>query len=586
MKTCQPKDISLKALFLGPQGENAEWFFSAGKNIFTRWFDWRGGQFPHDGISISAQDRSHPEYAARQTLIESRLEELLSRLNGECPKFSPRYLGHMTSEIALPALLGHIAVLFHNPNQTSREVSKVTTEIEREAVMGLLGMVGFDPESGRGHFTSGGTLANLESLWRFQYRLDRSLAVTLALLSRGETVSGPPALCRGWEWIETQMARFGIEEPALDRFSLLRLGETEFSRLFLEIAGEEYRPPLILAPASRHFSWPKAVALLGIGSKQLHGIALDESGRMSVPSLREKLSAARESRRSVGMLVSVAGTTELGAVDPIHLIQNELDEHRRACGEEIWHHIDAAYGGYFCSLLRGAKPSSPLLKEETASALGAIESAHSVTIDPHKLGFVPYACGAILARDARHYRSPAFSAPYLLDDNQGSWMYTIEGSRAGTGAAATWMSGHAIGLDSDGYGRLLERGLLAREIVLSALREMEGEVSVPSLPETNIVCFSLARRKESLSGANRRTLECFRMFQESPDCSVSKTVLSLADHRAIISKVVAEKEMEADDDHLLCLRLVLMNPFLLSKESKTSAVDELVRLMRAHLGIQ
>lgn len=36
-----------------------------------------------------------------------------------------------------------------------------------------------------------------------------------------------------------------------------------------------------------------------------------------------------------------------------------------------------------------------------------------MTIDPHKLGYVPYACGAFLTRDAAAYAVSAFDAPYL-----------------------------------------------------------------------------------------------------------------------------------------------------------------------------
>src|SRR5262249_8177505 len=150
--------------FLGPRSENAEWVARQFELVLGAWFKWRRSLYPADGCAISPADQSDAEFARRQAVVEGLLRDLAVRFENEMPKHSPRYVGHMFSEISLPALLGHLVALVHNPNNISGESSRVGVKIEDEAVAALLAMVGFQPSRGAGHFTSGGTIANFEAL--------------------------------------------------------------------------------------------------------------------------------------------------------------------------------------------------------------------------------------------------------------------------------------------------------------------------------------------------------------------------------------------------------------------------------------
>jgi len=578
-KDCDPKDIALKSLFLGPQAENADWFEGRWTEILRHWAAWRRSCFKEDGPAISREDQASPLFRQRQEEVGKRLRELLTDLDRESPKFTPRFLGHMTSELALPALLGHAAVLLHNPNLTSREVSAVTSRLEGEAIADLLSMVGM-PGGGTGHFTSGGTLANVEALWRALHRLDRTLALGLWLVEKGK-MSREEFLsvgCRSWDWFE---AREKPGEPeTLDSFSMLHLGPHVFAEVHRRITGAGFRPPVVLAPASRHFSWPKAVTLLGLGRDSLRDIALDGHGRLSVSDTADALRTAHAERRPVLLIVTVAGGTSSGSVDPVNAIQDLLDGHRALTGEEVWHHVDAAYGGYFCSLL-GCREEGGL-SEEVRAALGGIGRACSVTLDPHKLGFVPYSCGAFLARSPLHYRSPAFAAPYLLAGNEGAWQHTIEGSRAATGAVATWMTCKTIGLGAEGYGRILRRDLAAVSALTRELERAKDEVSLAGPADLNVLCFFLARKGSSLRECNERTLRCFAEFQNSPNFSVSKTEFPLESYARHVCFSLMGKSVEVDDGKIVCIRLVLMNPFFSTRETAVRYerlfVDELLEI--------
>jgi glutamate/tyrosine decarboxylase-like PLP-dependent enzyme len=77
-------------------------------------------------------------------------------------------------------------------------------------------------------------------------------------------------------------------------------------------------------------------------------------------------------------VIATAGTTNAGIVDDLEGIAHVCD------GENIWFHVDAAYGG-------GA-----LAAQSTRHLFRGIERADSITIDPHKWLFAPYDCGAIM----------------------------------------------------------------------------------------------------------------------------------------------------------------------------------------------
>ncbi|MGE0764363.1 MAG: aspartate aminotransferase family protein [Bdellovibrionales bacterium] len=537
MNSCEPQDIAIKSFFLGPQAENADWLREKWIEILDNWIRWRRSIFPHDGNSISEADRNTPAFLEALRRLETEFRYVLKVLEDETPKFTPRYLGHMVSEVSLPAILGHVCALLHNPNNTSREVSRVTSRLEEEAIADLAEMLGFDPKQACGHFTSGGTIANFEALWRAIVRMDRSFEEKLHL-------------------------------------SPLKLGPWVFAREYKNQTGHQFEGPVVLVPNNKHFSWEKAVSLMGLGEEALWPVALDRTGRLSTDDLRAKLELAAERRRQVMLVVSVAGTTEMGEVDPITEVQDILDLGRER-GLDIWHHVDAAYGGYYTAMLDGDEVESKL-NARVGRDLRAIRRVDSVTLDPHKLGYVPYACGAFIARDHEHYRVREFQATYLMRENNSRWVTTLEGSRSGAGVTATWLANRALGLNAAGYGRLLAKGIEARDSVLHELQSRAPEFLVVDPVDLNVLCFCFAPWGMKVSEINNRTEDIFRYFESSPCFSVSKTVLHAQAYGALLERLASERQLQMDQDHWFMLRLVLMNPFVTSKESKTAFVEEFV----------
>ena len=138
-------------------------------------------------------------------------------------------------------------------------------------------------------------------------------------------------------------------------------------------------------------------------------------------------------------------------------------------------HVDGAYGAYFTSMVHNKKAEHwNSLSEYTTRQLKLISEADSITFDPHKTGYVPYACGGIIYKDSRLKDQLNFHAPVIYDGKTPNMsIYGIEGSRPGNVAAGLYMSLSVMPLERSGHGELLERTLMNTKIFCASLYELE-----------------------------------------------------------------------------------------------------------------
>jgi glutamate/tyrosine decarboxylase-like PLP-dependent enzyme len=186
----------------------------------------------------------------------------------------------------------------------------------------------------------------------------------------------------------------------------------------------------------------------------------------------------------VGTVVLTAGTTGLGAVDPI----TEALALRERYGCRL--HVDAAYGGFFALLARDTGGAGPL-GAETAARLRAVAACDSVVVDPHKHGLQPYGCGAVLFRDPSVGALYRHDSPYtyFTSDELHLGEISLECSRAGAAAGALWLTLRALPLRSgEGLGPLLAAGLRAAR-AWAALLEASEELCLYQPPELDILAF-------------------------------------------------------------------------------------------------
>ncbi len=568
------------AYFPGARSENETWVRGEFQAVLDQWFDWRKGLFADDPRADSTEARLDPDRLRKREELSQRLSELCAALTAETPTHTPRYIGHMKAEVSLPALFGWLAAMLHNPNNTSRESSRVGSVIEAEAIAMLARMVAYDPAEAQGHFTSGGTVANFEAVWRARYRLDHWLSLGLHVAeTTGERLDPFAAAHMGWDRFRHLWRTHGLTDGILRGCSAAAASPAEVWRRIGDASGRAYLGPVLLAPGNKHYSWRKAANIFGLGEESLWSIALDADGRLDVDHFDALVARARDEGRPVLAAVSVAGSTETGEIDPIHRLHHRIDRWRERDGLHIWRHVDAAYGGFLCSLLDG--PDEPELSADSAAALRAIAAAESVTIDPHKLGYVPYACGAFLTRDRAAYAVSGFDAPYLdrPELGEGKWSSTLEGSRSAAGAAATWLTGRTLGLGPDGLGAVLAETIRTRRAFQSAVAAALPAVRFLEPADANIVCFSIADAGEPLTRANARTDALFDRIHRSSGFSVSRTTLG-ADYADVIARHAAGHGGARDADRLSLVRCVFMNPYWAAPEFREALFPQFIDLVR------
>ncbi len=145
-----------------------------------------------------------------------------------------------------------------------------------------------------------------------------------------------------------------------------------------------------------HHSITKAAMLAGFPVRNVRTVAVDAEYRIRLDALSDRIREDRRAGMCPFMIAGSAGTTNTGAVDDLEGLADV------ARSEELWLHLDAAYGGFFMLTERGRK------------AMKGIERADSITLDPHKGLFLPYGTGCLLARERRALeRAHRLDADYM-----------------------------------------------------------------------------------------------------------------------------------------------------------------------------
>ena len=161
---------------------------------------------------------------------------------------------------------------------------------------------------------------------------------------------------------------------------------------------ENFLDGTIYASEHVHHSIQKAARLAGFPERSIRLVPTDDDLRLDPEALAEMVRQDRESGMRPFMVVASAGTTNTGTIDPL------TDLADVAANNELWFHVDAAYGGFF------------QLTERGRTRFEGVERADSITLDPHKGMFLPYGLGCLLVRDVAKLRAAhQVGAEYLKD---------------------------------------------------------------------------------------------------------------------------------------------------------------------------
>jgi len=463
-------DLDYRGLFIGDEAENGGIFKELLGQLVDDHLGWRKNYMPGDHPGIVLHDKSTPEYKLSQERLREVMGELSQRMrSGSVPWNSAgRYWGHMNAETLMPSILAYTFAMLWNPNNVALESSMATSQMEAEVGDDLAKLFSFP--DGWGHLSADGSIANLEGIWyaRCFKSIPLALAETMPHLVDGKT---------HWELlnmsVEETLAL--LKQLSPDDYDVVKAASSRSGRNLSKLGKW-------IVPETKHYSWVKALDIIGIGLDQMVAIPVTENYRMDVDLLASKIDELASSHTPILGVVAVVGTTEEGAVDELDKIV-ALRRKMHEAGTYFYIHCDAAYGGYGRSLffdtdgrfvdfseLTGLLRQHEILVDENAAVsedvyngFKAISEVESVTIDPHKMGYVPYAAGGIAIRLKEMRNVISYFAPYVFEkgveapDMLGA--YTLEGSRAGATAAAVWAAHRCLPLNVSGYGRLVGSGM-------------------------------------------------------------------------------------------------------------------------------
>ncbi|MCA9655251.1 MAG: aminotransferase class V-fold PLP-dependent enzyme [Myxococcales bacterium] len=281
----------------------------------------------------------------------------------------------------------------------------------------------------------------------------------------------------------------------------------------------DLRRAVVLASSQAHHSVAKAVRLAGLPPSAVRLVAVDERLRLCPDALAAELEAVRREGRRPFMLVSAAGTTNTGAIDPLPALADLCER------EGLWHHVDGAYGGAF------------VLCEPGRARLAGIERADSIAFDPHKGMFLPYGTGCLLVRDgAALRRAHAGEAAYLQD------LDTDDGQAPSPAEHGPELSrpfrGLRLWLPLMLHGAAPFREALAEKLALAerfhaGLLEQVAAgapVEIVDAPQLSTVPFRLRREPgETLASANARSATWLRAINTAGRVFMSSTNLPSPD---------------------------------------------------------
>jgi glutamate/tyrosine decarboxylase-like PLP-dependent enzyme len=218
----------------------------------------------------------------------------------------PLFLNQLFGGFQNEAIVGDILISLLNTTMATYEVAPLMTLLEKEVVKNLTSLFGF--KLGEGIMVTGGSNANLVGM----------------LCARQFKI--PDVKKRGYH-----------------------------SKLYT-----------VYVSADAHYSYEKAMHIAGVGSDMIRKIKVNQNGEMDVAILRQQIQEDTKQGFIPLMIGATAGTTVLGAFDPLTEINQVAREYK------LWLHVDAAWGG-------GA-----IFSKTHRKYLKGIHLADSITFDAHK----------------------------------------------------------------------------------------------------------------------------------------------------------------------------------------------------------
>ena len=367
------------------------------------------------------------------------LDEFATRISGGLMNAQhPRQFGYFTPPPLPISIMGELLAQMANQGVDVWHAGPVAAFVEEEVVRWLCDLIGYGPAS-FGLLTSGGVMANFMGM----------------------------ALAR-----DVHLGR------------LLGAGRAPRGALLEGVR--------VYTSDQTHFSIARSLDELGFPPETLEVIPSDADFHLRGAPVAAAVARDRAAGLTPFAIAAVAGSTNTGSVDAV----GELAD--VAAAEDLWLHVDAAYGG------------AARLSVRDGGRVPDLERADSVTVDPHKWFFQAYDIGGLVVRDGRHlgitfggrvpeyYRggetpegeTPGNGTAGGADNNHGEqlnfYKLSFEGTRRWR-ALKLWMSWKHLG--TEGFGHLVETTDDLAAHLARRCGEADDFEAVPNVPELSVVCF-------------------------------------------------------------------------------------------------
>jgi glutamate/tyrosine decarboxylase-like PLP-dependent enzyme len=224
-----------------------------------------------------------------------------------------------------------------------------------------------------------------------------------------------------------------------------------------------------------HYSVAMSGNVLGIGHKNVIKVACDDAGRMSPAALQKEIHRTRSEGKTPFCIITTAGTTVRGAFDPFDAVSDIAER------ENIWHHVDGAWGG------------PALFSSSHRRLMKGLERADSTSIDAHKIMGMQLTCSVFLVnKNHRHVLgtvcSHGDSAHYLYHEateNVDLGRYSLQCGRRND-ALKLWLAWREIG--DQGWENMIDR-YMSLAAYLERKVKSEPRLEMMSSRQWTNVCF-------------------------------------------------------------------------------------------------
>ncbi len=252
-----------------------------------------------------------------------------------------------------------------------------------------------------------------------------------------------------------------------------------------------YEKAVVYLTEQAHHSILKALRILGINNCIKNFVAVDKNYRMDVSDLNKKIKEDKKQGFIPWLVIASAGTTDVGAVDPID------DIAKITIKNKLWFHIDAAYGGFFMLTAIGKR------------ILKGINKSDSVTLNPHKSLFLPYGISLVIVRDKQKLLQSNFYFANYMQDSYGEDQdfspadLSPELSKHFRGLRF-WLPLKLLGLKP--FRAALEEKIYLARYAYNQLKKIKG-IELGPYPELSIVTFRFVPSRGEANLFNEKLTE-------------------------------------------------------------------------------